>query len=63
MEPTRLKDNDGEVVMSGIHTYGDTIHLFIERKIITVHLCQATGHGITLTSNLQILAYYMLIIV
>jgi len=32
MEPTRLKDNDGEVVMSGIHTYGDTIHLFIERK-------------------------------
>ncbi len=32
MEPTRLKDNDGEVVMSGIHTYGETIHLFIERK-------------------------------
>ncbi|MBL7744280.1 MAG: 4-hydroxyphenylpyruvate dioxygenase [Chitinophagaceae bacterium] len=32
MEPVRLKDNDGEVVMSGIHTYGDTIHLFIERK-------------------------------
>lgn len=32
MEPKRLKDNDGEVVMSGIHTYGDTVHLFIERK-------------------------------
>ncbi|MBI5373653.1 MAG: 4-hydroxyphenylpyruvate dioxygenase [Sphingobacteriales bacterium] len=32
MEPTRLKDKDGELVMSGIHTYGDTIHLFIERK-------------------------------
>ncbi|MEO6134103.1 MAG: 4-hydroxyphenylpyruvate dioxygenase [Ginsengibacter sp.] len=32
MEPTTLKDNDGEVVMSGIHTYGDTVHLFIERK-------------------------------
>ncbi len=32
MEPTTLKDDDGEVVMSGIHTYGDTVHLFIERK-------------------------------
>jgi len=32
MEPKRLKDGDGEVVMSGIHTYGDTVHLFIERK-------------------------------
>jgi 4-hydroxyphenylpyruvate dioxygenase len=32
MEPTHLKDKDGEVVMSGIHTYGDTVHLFIERK-------------------------------
>src|SRR5690606_32881004 len=32
MQPVRLKDDDGEVVMSGIHTYGDTVHLFIERK-------------------------------
>ncbi len=32
MEPATLKDEDGEVVMSGIHTYGDTVHLFIERK-------------------------------
>lgn len=32
MEPQRLTDQDGEVVMSGIHTYGDTVHLFIERK-------------------------------
>jgi 4-hydroxyphenylpyruvate dioxygenase len=32
MEPQRLKDEDGEVVMSGIHTYGDTVHLFIERQ-------------------------------
>ena len=32
MEPTRLTDEHGEVVMSGIHTYGDTVHLFIERK-------------------------------
>ncbi len=32
MEPVTTKDNDGEIVMSGIHTYGDTVHLFIERK-------------------------------
>jgi 4-hydroxyphenylpyruvate dioxygenase len=32
LEPTTLKDNDGEVVLSGIHTYGDTVHLFVERK-------------------------------
>lgn len=32
LEPQRMQDEDGEVVMSGIHTYGDTVHLFIERK-------------------------------
>jgi len=32
MLPTVLKDNDGEVVLSGIHTYGETVHLFVERK-------------------------------
>ncbi|MCZ2224950.1 MAG: 4-hydroxyphenylpyruvate dioxygenase [Chitinophagales bacterium] len=32
LEPTTLKDNDGEVVLSGIHTYGDTVHIFVERK-------------------------------
>src|SRR5947208_11176030 len=31
MEPKTLKDDHGRVVMSGIHTYGDTVHLFIER--------------------------------
>ena len=30
--PERLKDGDGEVVVSGIKTYGNTVHLFIERK-------------------------------
>jgi 4-hydroxyphenylpyruvate dioxygenase len=30
--PTRLNDEEGEVVISGICTYGDTEHLFIERK-------------------------------
>jgi 4-hydroxyphenylpyruvate dioxygenase len=32
MEPVTLKDGDGEVRMSGIHTYGEVVHLFIERK-------------------------------
>ena len=32
LEPKKLTDGQGEVVMSGIHTYGDTVHLFIERK-------------------------------
>ncbi len=32
MEPQKLTDDFGEVVMSGIHTYGETVHLFIERK-------------------------------
>lgn len=31
MEPKRLTDEFGEVVISGIHTYGETIHLFVER--------------------------------
>lgn len=32
IEPTTLKDEHGEVVISAIKTYGDTIHKFIERK-------------------------------
>jgi 4-hydroxyphenylpyruvate dioxygenase len=32
LEPTNMKDEYGEVVLSGIHTYGDTVHLFVERK-------------------------------
>lgn len=32
MEPQVKKDEKGEVIISGIHTYGETIHLFVERK-------------------------------
>ncbi len=32
LEPETLKDANGEVVLSGIHTYGETVHLFVERK-------------------------------
>ncbi|MFY7901008.1 MAG: 4-hydroxyphenylpyruvate dioxygenase [Chitinophagaceae bacterium] len=31
-EPQLVKDAFGEAIVSGIHTYGDTVHLFIERK-------------------------------
>jgi 4-hydroxyphenylpyruvate dioxygenase len=32
LEPTILKDEHGEIVQSGIHTYGETVHVFVERK-------------------------------
>lgn len=31
-EPYTRKDEHGEVVMAGIHTYGETVHIFVERK-------------------------------
>jgi 4-hydroxyphenylpyruvate dioxygenase len=31
-DPHHLCDSHGQVVMSGIHTYGDTVHLFVERR-------------------------------
>ena len=31
-EPRKETDEHGEVVRSGIHTYGDTVHVFVERK-------------------------------
>jgi 4-hydroxyphenylpyruvate dioxygenase len=32
MKPATLNDDDGEIVLSGIHIYGDTVHIFVERK-------------------------------
>ena len=32
LTPQKTADTNGEVVISGIHTYGQTVHLFIERK-------------------------------
>jgi len=32
MEPKTLSDDHGQLVMSGIHTYGEVVHLFIERE-------------------------------
>ena len=35
LEPATLKDSHGSVVLSGIHTYGDTVHIFVERRNYT----------------------------
>ena len=32
MEPTVEEDGHGKVVRSGIYTYGETVHIFVERK-------------------------------
>tara|TARA_B100001758_G_C18391516_1_gene603220 strand:+ start:480 stop:1637 length:1158 start_codon:yes stop_codon:yes gene_type:complete len=32
MKPTVEKDEYGEVIRSGIYTYGETVHVFVERK-------------------------------
>jgi len=32
MEPTREEDANGHVIRSGIYTYGETVHIFVERK-------------------------------
>ena len=32
MQPTVEKDENGEVVRAGIYTYGETVHMFVERK-------------------------------
>ena len=31
-EPRTEEDDHGKVVLSGIHTYGETVHVFVERK-------------------------------
>lgn len=31
-EPYTTSDEHGQVVMAGIHTYGETVHIFVERK-------------------------------
>ena len=35
MTPNEMEDKNGVVIKSGIHTYGDTVHIFVERKNYT----------------------------
>jgi len=46
MEPTVEKDENGEVVRAGIYTYGETIHMFVERK--NYHEGTSTGQSVFL---------------
>ena len=32
LDPNKIEDENGIVIRSGIHTYGDTVHIFVERK-------------------------------
>ncbi len=32
MQPTKEEDENGYVIRAGIHTYGETVHIFVERK-------------------------------
>jgi 4-hydroxyphenylpyruvate dioxygenase len=32
LRPEEMIDRDGEIIRAGIHTYGETIHMFVERK-------------------------------
>jgi len=32
LDPISVKDENGEVILSGIHTYGETLHIFVQRS-------------------------------
>ena len=40
MEPVEMEDEYGEVKASGIHTYGETIHLSERKNYTPVPLCR-----------------------
>jgi hypothetical protein len=50
MEPTIEKDEFGEV-RSGIYTYGETVHIFVERKNYKEFSCLVTRMEIRLQSG------------
>ena len=35
LEPITMTDGDGQVILSGIHTYGEVVHVFVERDDYT----------------------------
>lgn len=53
MEPTVEKDEFGEVIRSGIYTYGETVHIFVERKTTTVFSYRVTENGNPITTRNQ----------
>ena len=45
MKPTTLKDDAGQLVMSGIHTYGEVVHLLSSAKITAACSCPVSRNG------------------
>jgi len=60
-EATTLKDDAGQVVMSGIHTYGEVVHLLSSATITAVFSCPDSRNGNRITARLR-LAWNMSII-
>ena len=53
MEPKVEEDEHGRVVRSGIYTYGETVHIFVERKDYKGCFYQDTKNGKAITTQLQ----------
>ena len=66
LKPVRENDEFGEVVKSGIYTYGETVHLFIERKITQENFFQDIKNGnLTITplkQDLNILIIWLVML-
>ena len=45
MEPKTLTDEHGKIVLSGIHTYGEVVHVFVERDDYTGLSCRRLEMG------------------
>lgn len=44
MKPVEISDDDGTIIRSGIHTYGETVHVFIERTNYNGHFLPGFIH-------------------
>ena len=49
MKPTTLKTMHGQLVMSGIHTYGETVHFSSNATITAASSCPASRNGNRIT--------------
>ena len=53
MEPKVEEDEHGRVVRSGIYTYGETVHIFVERKDYKGVFLPGYKNGKAITTQLQ----------
>ena len=63
MKPTTLKDDSGQLVMSGIHTYGEVVHLLSSATITEAYSSPVSKNGSRITArprpawNMSIIAW------